>query len=355
MTGRDWDPDANGLDELSIHRRIDGVMDGALAELARIEAEHDLGPDDIRRDDPVLGRLDAITAGRVGQPYSSERLQKLVEEAILYRFPSEIPPGYRDTDSKENPYRAAGDYILWRQVLDHAKAYARGQLLVLVTNDAKEDWWILDDKGRPKSGRPELKQELFDCSGAVMAQMMLSNFLEQVAEYYPDQISPDTVSQVRESELAAQIDAEISASSLDSRLDLMKLSPTVLEHLVRQLLEAMGYEAFITRATHDSGFDIDAIRPTSGSERERTLVEVKRYRSVVSPETVRALYGTLQDENADQAMIITTSWFASSSKVFAQGKSLTLVEGTELLALLREHLGIEAIIPERRKRPTGDT
>jgi hypothetical protein len=47
MTDRTWDPETTGLDEASILKRLDGVMDPALAELTALEAE--LPPATLRR------------------------------------------------------------------------------------------------------------------------------------------------------------------------------------------------------------------------------------------------------------------------------------------------------------------
>jgi restriction system protein len=71
-----------------------------------------------------------------------------------------------------------------------------------------------------------------------------------------------------------------------------------------------------------------------------TVAEVKRYGKVVSPDAVRALYGTMLHEKAQAAMMLTTSWFTASSKQFVEGKPIKLVEGSELLDMMREHLGL---------------
>ena len=117
MTDRKWEPQAYGLDEQSIMARLDGVMDPALAELQALQDEHDIGPGDIAFDDPILAHLEDITKGKIGIPYAQESLMQLVREAIEFRFPNEIPPGYKDAE-KASAYRSAGDYILWSQVLD---------------------------------------------------------------------------------------------------------------------------------------------------------------------------------------------------------------------------------------------
>ena len=353
MTDRNWDPDSNGLDEVSILARLDGVMDSALSELAALEAEHDLGPKDLQSGDPVLTRLDEVTIGRIGPPYGQAELRQLVDEATSYRFPNLIPPGYKDADTKPTPYRAAGDYILWRQILDYAAAEARGRMLVIVTNDAKEDWWELDKNGRAKRGRPELKQELFEHSKASMAQMMLSDFLEAAAEQFPGRVSPDTVSEVRESEIAAQVAQDLDSfflygSTDDEGPDLMLLPPIALEHLIRQLLEAMGFTASVTAIAAHVGFDIDATKSDPDLGSVRTLVEVKRYNSPITLDTVRALYGVMMHEKAQAGMVITTSWFGTAAKQFAEGKPLTLIEGPELIELLHHHLGMNVTISTRR-------
>ncbi|GAA4970142.1 hypothetical protein HD597_008889 [Nonomuraea thailandensis] len=351
MTDRVWDPGANGLNEESILSRLDGVMDSALAELVTLEAEHDLAPNDLQSGDPVLARLDEVTRGRIGPPYLHAELRHLVEEATSYRYPNLIPPGYRDAERKPTPYRAAGDYILWRQIMDYAQTEARGRMLVMVTSDAKEDWWELDKNGKAQQGRPELRQELFDHSKSSMVQMMLSDFLEAAVEQFPGRVSPDTVSEVRESERTAQAAGVLDVlSSLkdDHKPDLMALSPAEFEHLIRQLLEAMGFTAYVTEPAHDAGFDIDATKSDANLGVIRTVAQVKRYSRAVSLDAVHALYGVMTHVKAQAGIMVTTSWFGSATRKFVEGKPLTLIDGPELISLLHDYLDIDATISIRR-------
>lgn len=351
MTDRAWDPEANGLSEESILSRLDGIMDSALAELVTLEAEHDLAPNDLRDGDPVLARLDEVTKGRIGPPYPQAELRRLVEEATSYRYPNLIPPGYRDAERKPTLYRAAGDYILWRQVMDYARTAARGRMLVMVTSDAKEDWWEIDKNGKVQRGRPELRQELFDHSRSAMVQMMLSDFLEAAIDQFPGRVSPDTVSEVRESEKTAQVveNLDVLSSMKDDRKpDLMALSPIEFEHLIRQLLEAMGFTAYVTHPAHDAGFDIDATKSDPNLGVIRTVAQVKRYSKAVSLDAVHALYGAMTHVKAQAGMIITTSWFGNATRRFVEGKSLTLIDGPELISLLHDYLGLDATISIRR-------
>jgi len=361
MTDTDWDPDANGLDESSIVARLDGIMDPALSELAALESEHDLGPKDLQSGDPILSRLDAVTIGRIGAPYSHREIRELVEEATSFRFPNLIPPGYKDAGSKPTLYRSAGDYILWRQVLDYAAANARDRMLVMVTNDVKEDWWVLDKNGRAEQGRPELQQEIFDNSATSMIQMTLSDFLESAVEQFPGRVSRDTVTEVREAERAALLTQALSdfySSSSEEMsespgrvIELLAMPPVAIEHVVRQVLEAIGYTAFVTEPGPDVGFDIEASRFDAALGTIRTVAEVKRYVNAVGADAIRSLYGVMLHESAQEALAVTTSWFTPAAKRFAEGKPIRLIEGGELIELIRDHIGVEAVISV--ERPTG--
>lgn len=58
-----------------------------------------------------------------------------------------------------------------------------------------------------------------------------------------------------------------AVSALDSRPDLMQMSPTEFEHLVRQIFEAMGVESWTTQQSNDDGVDavvVNLIRCSGG-------------------------------------------------------------------------------------------
>ncbi|BCJ53408.1 hypothetical protein Asp14428_48830 [Actinoplanes sp. NBRC 14428] len=363
MTERDWEPRAYGLDDTSIASRLDGIMDSALAELRVLEDEHDIGPRDVRTADGILQRLEEVTRGRVGPPYEHSRLIALVNEAIDFRFPNQIPPGYEDLKSKPLAYRAAGDYILWRQILDRSALAPRPNKIAIVTNDVKEDWWVLDRRGQPDRARPEIKQEIFEFSGTSLALMTLSGFLEAAASNFPGSVSPDTVEEVRTSVVTARLGdllhrpgatVDTTIEDADRKPDLLSLDVAAFEYLVRQLLEAMGYSNFMSAPATRSSVDFVATSPSSGVSNDLTLIVAKRYKNIVGSDQVRALYGEMNHFRAEFGMIITTGWFGNSSKEFAAGKGITLIEGRQLLDLLREFLGIDASISAVRPGAADD-
>lgn len=133
-------------------------------------------------------------------------------------------------------------------------------------------------------------------------------------------------------------------SGLDSRPDLVKMDPFAFEHLVRQLFEAIGLEAWTTQASRDDGVDAVAINrhPLTGG---LCVIQAKRYKDAVSADAVRALASVMADKAAAKGILVTTSWFGQASHEFAHRTGrMQLIEGRELKALLKEHLGIDALL-----------
>nr|WP_267486514.1 restriction endonuclease [Streptomyces sp. SID7813] len=141
-------------------------------------------------------------------------------------------------------------------------------------------------------------------------------------------------------------------AGLDSRPVLVKLTPTEFEHLIRQLFEAIGMEAWNTQASKDEGVDAVAVSkdPVFNGE---CIIQAKRYSKLVGVESVQALAGVVEHKRAAKGVLITTSWFGRASHDFArQHGRLQLIEGPELKYLIKEHLGKDVIpgpVPPKRR------
>ena len=332
-TVRTWNADSLDVSRASFESRLEGVLDPALDELAALEAEHDLGPGDVRRNDPILNRLDKIFFGKIGNPITSQILRMLVDEAVNFRYPNQIPPGDQDAD-KRTDVHAAGDYILWWQMLAHLRESSIGRVL-LVTSDAKSDWWKFDAKERPVGPRPELVQEMADEAQAELVLLSLSAFLENSKEFFRVVVSDDTVEQVRGVE--ESLGNRQSSVDAPDGLGLGELSPRQLESLVAKLLPRLGYED-IDRS--DRRFDFVATSPQSfGVGRE--AIEVKSYRRGLAAHTVREFIGGLVDANLSQGVLITSGPVAASARAVAERSRIPvdLVDGHKLQGLLERHLG----------------
>lgn len=151
------------------------------------------------------------------------------------------------------------------------------------------------------------------------------------------------------------VSATDTISALDTRPNLMDLTPTEFEGLIQNLFEKMGLEARQTQASRDGGVDCIAYdkRPILGG---KVVIQAKRYRNTVGVSAVRDLYGTLQNEGASKGILVTTSGYGAASFEFARNKPIELLEGSHLLYLLKEHAGVDAKIeaPEGWHDPVPD-
>lgn len=133
------------------------------------------------------------------------------------------------------------------------------------------------------------------------------------------------------------------AARLDARANLMDLTPNEFESLIQNLFTKIGLDTHQTQASRDGGVDAIAYdsRPIFGG---KIIIQAKRYKNTVGVSAVRDLYGTVLNEGASKGLLVTTSGYGKSSFEFAKNKPLELLEGGHLLHLLKEHLGMDAVI-----------
>lgn len=133
------------------------------------------------------------------------------------------------------------------------------------------------------------------------------------------------------------------ASELQRGTNLATMPWQDFENLIRELFEKLfskhGGSCKVTRASRDGGVDAVAFNPDpiSGG---KFIIQAKRYTNLVSPSAVRDLYGTLQHEGANKAILVTTSDYGGDSYTFAKDKPIQLLNGSHLLHYLKEELGM---------------
>ena len=126
---------------------------------------------------------------------------------------------------------------------------------------------------------------------------------------------------------------------------LLNMNPFAFEHLVKVLLEKMGYqEVEVTSSAGDGGVDVVA-NLELGLSSVREVVQAKRHRRTIQRGVLDALRGSLPRFNAVRGTIIATSRFARGTKRAsseAKVAPITLVDGDRLIDLLIEHgIGVE--------------
>ncbi|MFE6530139.1 restriction endonuclease [Streptomyces rochei] len=125
---------------------------------------------------------------------------------------------------------------------------------------------------------------------------------------------------------------------------LRECDPIVFEHIVAQLLIAIGYEEMqVTKRSNDGGVDVHAIFSARGVTRVSTAIQVKRWRKPVGRPEVQRLRGSLK--STQQGVIVTTSHFAKPAIEDAareDGNPVHLIDGNLLADLMAEHgLGVQ--------------
>jgi restriction system protein len=136
------------------------------------------------------------------------------------------------------------------------------------------------------------------------------------------------------------IQARPVISGLDPGTNLAAMDWQDFEHLIREVFEkefaASGAEVRVTRASRDYGvdaivFDPDAIRGG------KYVIQAKRYTDSVGVDAVRDLYGTVTHEGANRGILVTTSSYGPESYEWSKDKPITLIDGPNLLSILRRH------------------
>ncbi len=135
------------------------------------------------RDDKVKHFIEELLNNdRVGEPYNISQLLQIYSEGER-RYLYKMPPGYMDIEKDkqdETKREKFGDLILWKQLLEQSKKNNNG--IIFITNDEKEDWWVLDNKSSiPLRPREELFVEFNEYSNQPLVIMNLTNFINHVS------------------------------------------------------------------------------------------------------------------------------------------------------------------------------
>ncbi len=127
------------------------------------------------------------------------------------------------------------------------------------------------------------------------------------------------------------VSTQVDALNLE---ELYALSPADFEAYVARLFRRKGYRVELRGRSGDNGVDL-MVRNRQG---RKAIVQCKRYRNNVGPDTIRELYGTLVHEQVAHAFLVTTAGISKSAQAWAEGKPMTLIDG-EALAHLAALLG----------------
>jgi len=116
--------------------------------------------------------------------------------------------------------------------------------------------------------------------------------------------------------------------------NIYSLTPSEFEEYVGILFEKDGYRVKRTGGSGDQGVDLVVSR-----NRERSLVQCKRYESVVGPGAVRELIGAMTNARATHGFLVTTSGFTDGARKEARKApyQIRLLDGREIVRWARKY------------------
>jgi len=167
---------------------FDNALNDATREIETVKSKY---PDYIK-EDPILENICSLFNSNLGNPFDQVALPEILKEAKR-RKENKIPPGFKDSGKEgDKPY---GDYILWRQILNHIKEVQKP--LILVTSEEKEDWW---EKGSGKTVGPlyDLLKEFYQETGQPLLLYKTARFLEYSSEKTGKTANLEAVAEIRD-------------------------------------------------------------------------------------------------------------------------------------------------------------
>ena len=133
---------------------------------------------------------------------------------------------------------------------------------------------------------------------------------------------------------------QVMATELLGRI--IQSTPIFFEHLVKDLLVAMGYKgehgtAIVTKASRDGG--IDGIINQDPLGTSTVYFQAKKYKldNSVQRQDIETFYGALAQIRANRGVFITTSRFSKAAEKVAQQFSIVLIDGITLTDLMLEY------------------
>ncbi len=169
-------------------KSLDKVFESTKAALQGQQEKH---PNLLERD-PILESITDLFDGRVGNPYVDDTLNSMYKLAEQ-RYSRRVPPGFMDAKEKSGDEKY-GDWIIWQQMIDHAKATTSP--VVLVTDDNKEDWWW-KFQGKTFGPRPELVEEMRKSANVAFYMYKTDQFMEHAGSTSRELVSAEAINEVR--------------------------------------------------------------------------------------------------------------------------------------------------------------
>lgn len=110
-----------------------------------------------------------------------------------------------------------------------------------------------------------------------------------------------------------------------------KMSGTDFELMLYYYFKKLGYRVKLTPVTHDFGADL-----ILKHKRRVTVVQAKRWNESVGIKAVQEVVGAIRYYHADEAIVITNSFFTKSAKQLAAANEVSLYDRRAVITLMED-------------------
>jgi len=312
---------------------------------------------DLRRDDDPVPALEAPDDGPKSWMFQANpKRHDLLAEITIHSSDEWAMNQHRD-------HAASGDRVYFFLSGDQAGIYAAGRITSTAFRAEKANEfgeWKVDVVFEslvepPLLRTPEIAADPVLASFGPFMGRMGTNFpippsvaarLEAVLADRQTPVKP-SAGVVPYSQSVHDLNLAVEAARLDAKLRLLDhlraLTPDQFQHVIRVLLDALGYEqVVVTGHSGDRGIDVKGDLRYRGIAHVPTYVQAKRYAAGnnVDGATVGRLRGSLPVDA--HGIVITTSDFTKQARSEASApglKPIALIDGPSLVELLVD-LGI---------------
>ena len=202
------------------------------------------------------------------------------------------------------------------------------------SNDDSES----DDEGDGESFRDAVKAEINNRRQGEGKQPLPDEAIDSNKSFFE---RAGDIRKLRQGEFDADSTGETTGEPTSNEeavpeVDVGDVSPYEFELLVADLWDDLGWDTRVTRESHDRGIDIVATKQSPFAQ--KMLIQAKAYDETnkIGSAEVRK-YATLykQEPDADQIVIVTTSYFTEEATQLAADLNVKLVDKQDVLELCR--------------------
>jgi len=149
-------------------------------------------------------------------------------------------------------------------------------------------------------------------------------------------------------------------SETDLKYTLQQMDEYDFEHLIADLWQIQGWETEVSTKSSDRGLDIIATKDEGGFETS-AVIQAKRYQegNTVGSPAIQQYASLRRQEDADLALVVTTSSYSKQAEQLAEELNLKLIDGDGLSELIEQNSAMNLLeeynsIDPQTNSPTQD-